>query len=205
MEALDSLRPREVWKGLKGVAQPPGQGEEARKRGELSCAWSLCALWTVPALGPTVQFRAHACSGRANPGQVGGRQRSQEMSDMPVSRRRIIHPRAQSPKSDRYQIRILSLQPETPLPAMRANRLFSPSHTIRSPRCPSPALRARRSLRRFQPVYGRLAGGFTPGNEAGKVLPLARGGLEDGSRGGSGRRFRGVDDYAGWRGSWWGR
>ncbi|GFZ47917.1 hypothetical protein JCM24511_05664 [Saitozyma sp. JCM 24511] len=32
MEALDSLRPREVWKGLKGVAQPPGQGEEARKR-----------------------------------------------------------------------------------------------------------------------------------------------------------------------------
>lgn len=34
MEALDSLRPREVWKGLKGVAQPPGQGDEARKRGE---------------------------------------------------------------------------------------------------------------------------------------------------------------------------
>lgn len=63
---------------------------KARKRGsevsaEVHGGFAPCTS-SVPGV-TTVQCRAHTCSGRTNPGQVGGRQRSQEMSDMPVSRR----------------------------------------------------------------------------------------------------------------------
>jgi hypothetical protein len=62
---------------------------KARKRGSEVSAYvhggfATCTS-SVPWFGH-FQFRAHAHSRRADPGQVGGRQRSQEMSDMPVSR-----------------------------------------------------------------------------------------------------------------------
>ena len=34
--ALDALKTREMWKGIKGVANPPNQVEENRKRSKLS-------------------------------------------------------------------------------------------------------------------------------------------------------------------------
>lgn len=32
--ALDAMKAKDMWKGLKGVANPPDQQEAARKRGE---------------------------------------------------------------------------------------------------------------------------------------------------------------------------
>ena len=48
--ALDALKPKEMWQGLRGVATPvngPG-GDEARKRGEwwASVNTSLCSFTT---------------------------------------------------------------------------------------------------------------------------------------------------------------
>jgi hypothetical protein len=34
--ALDAMKAKDMWKGLKGVANPPDQLEAARKRGKLS-------------------------------------------------------------------------------------------------------------------------------------------------------------------------
>jgi hypothetical protein len=41
--ALDAMKAKDMWKGLKGVANPPDQLEAARKRGKscLSCYLSL--------------------------------------------------------------------------------------------------------------------------------------------------------------------
>lgn len=34
MDTLDSLKPKEMWKGIRGVVQDPAQAEEMRKRCE---------------------------------------------------------------------------------------------------------------------------------------------------------------------------
>ena len=34
--ALDAMKAKDMWKGLKGVANPPDQVEAARKRGEFT-------------------------------------------------------------------------------------------------------------------------------------------------------------------------
>ena len=47
--ALDALRPREMWKGVKGTLGPSGPqgGEESRKRGE----WTHSSLRVLPKQG----------------------------------------------------------------------------------------------------------------------------------------------------------
>lgn len=79
--ALDALKTREMWKGIKGVANPPNQVEEARKRGE-----SAFFVWSEQGDELT------SISGRAGNSQMGGRCRGEEVPDMPVCYVHVLNP-----------------------------------------------------------------------------------------------------------------